>query len=131
MRKDILSRIVRRSPSICGNASADHVTHIVDFSAGSAALAIAAAGSISYEGVAANELHFEWLDSTMDRCLMYLASQDKDLTKKLGGDAEFMEKLVKYFWGTMMEARQLLEPPSDEEEEDDDSDDDPESDDAA
>ena len=109
----------------------NHVTHIVDFSAGSAALAIAVAGSISYEGVAANDVHFEWLDSTMDRCLMYLASQDKDLTKKLGGDAEFMEKLVKYFWGTMMEARQLLEPPSDEEEEDDDSDDDPESGDEA
>ena len=86
------------------------VTHIVDFSAGSGALAIAAAGAMEYEGVAANELHRGWLDSTLDRCVMYMAGQQKEIAKKLGGDDEFMEKVEKYFAGTMMEARRLLEP---------------------
>lgn len=86
------------------------VTHIVDFSPGSAALAIAAAGAMEYEGVAANEVHRDWLDATMDRCVMYLAGKDKALAKQLGGDDEFMEKVGEYFAGTMMEARRLLEP---------------------
>jgi len=87
-----------------------HVTHIVDFAAGSGALAMAAAGAIEYEGVAANEVHCEWLDSTMDRVVMYMAGKDKQFAKKLGGDDDFMEKVGKYFGGTMMEARRLLEP---------------------
>ena len=71
------------------------VTHIVDFSAGSGALAIAASGAMEYEGIAANDVHRDWLDATLDRCVMYLAGQDKGLAKKLGGDAEFMEKVGK------------------------------------
>ncbi|CAK0819347.1 unnamed protein product [Prorocentrum cordatum] len=90
-----------------------HITHIVDFSAGSAALAIAAAGAMEYEGVAANEVHREWLDSTMDRCAMYLAGRDKNFAKMLGGDEAFVEKVEKYFAGTMMEARRMLEPVQD------------------
>ena len=76
-----------------------HVTHIVDFAAGSGALAMAAAGAIEYEGVAANEVHGEWLDSTLDRVVMYLAGKDKQFAKKLGGDDDFMEKVGKYFGG--------------------------------
>ena len=87
------------------------VTHIVDFAAGSGALAIAAAGTIEYQGIAANEAHQQWLDSTLDRCIMYLAGKDKELAKKLGGDDAFMEKVEKYFGGTMLDARRLLEPP--------------------
>ena len=87
------------------------VTHIVDFAAGSGALAIAAAGAIEYQGIAANEAHRQWLDSTLDRCIMYLAGKDKELAKKLGGDDAFMEKVEKYFGGTMLDARRLLEPP--------------------
>ena len=54
-----------------------HVTHVVDFAAGSGALAIAAAGAIEYEGVAATEVHCDWLNSTLDRCVMYLAGKNK------------------------------------------------------
>jgi hypothetical protein len=90
-----------------------HITHIVDFSAGSAALAIAAAGAMEYEGVAANEVHREWLDSTMDRCAMHLAGRDKNFAKMLGGDEAFVEKVEKYFAGAMMEARRMLEPVQD------------------
>ena len=86
------------------------VTHIVDLSPGSAALAIAAAGALQYEGIATNEDHCHWLDSTLDRCIMYMAGKEQELVKKLGGDDEFMAKVGKYFAGTMMEARRMLEP---------------------
>ena len=56
----------------------------MDVSPGSAALAIAAAGAMEYEGVAANEVHRDWLDATMDRCVMDLAGKDKTLANKLG-----------------------------------------------
>ena len=46
----------------------------------------------------------------MDRCVVYLAGKNKDFVKRLGGDAEFMEKVGKYFGGVMMEARRMLEP---------------------
>ena len=87
-----------------------HVTHIVDVAAGYDALAIAAAGSLEYEGVAANDVHCEWLDSTLDRCVMHLAGKDKEFTNDLGGDDASIEKVGQYFGGTMMEARRLLEP---------------------
>ena len=86
------------------------MTHIVDFSPGSAALAVAASGAMQYEGVAANEEHQKWLDSILDRCVMYMVGKDKDVATKLGGDAEFITKVEKYFAGTMMEARRFLEP---------------------
>ena len=97
------------------------VTHIVDFSPGSGGLAIAAAGAVEYEGVATNEMHCSWLDSTLDLVVKYLASTDKEFSKKLGGDDEFAEKVVQYFAGTLMEARRYLEPEvhSDEDNEDD------------
>ena len=101
-----------------------HITHVVDFGAGSGALAIAASGAIHYEGVAANDAHLQWLDSTLDRCVIYLAGKDKEFAKKLGGDDAFLEKVEKYFSGTMMEARRWLEPvqENDGEAEDDNSD---------
>ena len=80
------------------------VTHIIDFAAGSGALAIAIAGTIEYQGIAANEAHRKWLDSTLDRCIMYLAGKDKEFAKRLGGDDAFMMKVEKYFGGVMMDA---------------------------
>ena len=99
------------------------VTHIVDFSPGSAGLAIAAAGAIEYEGVAANEIHCSWLDSTLDLVVKYLASKDKVFAKQLGGDDEFVEKVAQYFAGTLMEARRYLEPEIKKKPEDGDEDD--------
>ena len=99
------------------------VTHIVDLSPGSAGLAIAAAGAIEYEGVAANEIHCSWLDSTMDLVVKYLASKDKVFVKRLGGDDEFVEKVTQYFAGTLMEARRYLEPEIKKKPEDGDEDD--------
>lgn len=86
------------------------VTHIVDFSPGSGALAVAASGAIRYEGVAANDAHRDWLDSIVDRCVMYKAGHVDGYAEQLGGDAEFVEKASKFFGGTLMEARRLLEP---------------------
>ena len=89
------------------------MTLIVDFSPGSAALSIAAAGALEYEGVAANEIHCRWLDSTLDLVVKYLAGQDKGMAKRLGGgggDDKFVEKVGQYFAGTMLEARRYLEP---------------------
>ena len=104
------------------------VTHIVDFAAGSGALAAAVAGTIEYQGIAANEAHRKWLDSTLDRCIMYLAGkEEKQFAKRLGGDDAFIAKVEKYFGGTMVDARRLLEPSerkgaSDDDGEDDDED---------
>ena len=100
------------------------MTHIVDFAAGSGALAIACAGSIEYEGIAANEAHRKWLDSTLDRCLMYLASKDKGLVKRLGGDDAVIMKVQQYFGGVVQDARRLLEPSELKGDSDDDGSDD-------
>ena len=89
----------------------DHeVTHIVDFTPGSGALAVAASGAMKYEGIAVNDAHRDWLDSILDKCAMYKAGHNKGYAEKLGGgDREFVEKASMYFSGTMMEARRLLE----------------------
>ena len=94
------------------------VTHVVDFAAGSAAMAIAAAGAQEYEGIAANGAHRDWLDATLDKCVLYMAGKDKKFTENLGvDDEEVTKKIAKYFGGTMMEARRIMEPPEDEAEE--------------
>ena len=85
------------------------VTHIVDFTPGSGALAVAASGAMEYAGIAVNEDHRDWLDSIVDKCVMYKAGHDKEYAQKLGGDDVFVAKASKYFNGTMMEARRLLE----------------------
>ena len=96
------------------------VTHIVDFTPGSGALAVAASGYCSYEGLAANEEHQKWLDAIVDRCVMYKAGHEQGYSEKLGMDAEFVGTASKYFGGTMMEAaRRMLMPVDDEDGEDD------------
>ena len=97
------------------------VTHIVDFTPGSGALAVAASGAMTYEGIAVNDAHRDWLDSIVDRCVMYKAGHDEGYAEQLGGGEGFVEKASKYFGGTMMEARRLLEPIDDEEGGDDDN----------
>ena len=64
---------------------------------------------MEYEGVAANETHCKWLDSTLDLVVKYLAGKDKNLAKKMGGDDAFVEKVGQYFSGTVLEARRYLE----------------------
>ena len=96
------------------------MTHIVDLSLGSAGLAIAAAGAMEYEGVAANEIHCGWLDSTLDLVVKYLASKDKSFAKKLGGDDDFADKVAQHFGGTLLEARRYLAPEVRETPEDED-----------
>ena len=86
------------------------LTHIVDFTPGSAALAVAASGAMQYEGIATSEEHQKWMDSVLDRCIMYMVGQDKNVAAKLGGDADFTAKVEKFFAGTMQEARRFLEP---------------------
>eukprot|EP00959_Pyramimonas_sp_CCMP1952_P414849 8691815-Pyramimonas_sp.AAC.1 len=91
-----------------------NVTRIVDFTPGSGALAVAAAGAMECEGVACNDDHRGWLDSIVDRCVMYKAGHGEGRARQLGGDADFVEKANKYFSGTMMEAKRLLTPLVDE-----------------
>ena len=86
------------------------VTHIVDFTPGSGALAVAASGAMRYEGIAANDAHRDWLDSIVDRCIMYKVGHEDGYAEQLGGDEWFVEKASEFFGGTMMEARRLLEP---------------------
>ena len=86
------------------------------------ALVVAASGAMGYEGIAGNDAHRDWLDSIVDRCVMYKAGHDEGYAEQLGGDEGFVEKASKYFGGTMMEARRFLgavaEDGDDEEEED-------------
>ena len=95
-----------------------NVTHIVDFSPGSGALAVAASGAMECEGVACNDAHRDWLDSIVDRCVMYKAGHEEGYAQSLGGDADFVEKASKYFSGTMMEAKRTLMPVAGEDGED-------------
>ena len=41
---------------------------------------------------------------------MYLVGKDAKVCESLGGDAEFAEKVKKFFGGTMQEAKRYLEP---------------------
>ena len=86
------------------------VTHIVDFTAGSGALAIAASGATAYEGIVANDAHRDWLDATLDRVVLYMAGKDPALAQRLGGQGDFLETVSKYCAGIMVETRRLLEP---------------------
>ena len=94
------------------------VTHIVDFTPGSAALAIAASGAMEYEGIAASAEHQKWMDSILDRCIMYLVGQDQKVCESLGGDAELTEKVTKFFAGAMQEVQRYMQPQDDDGEED-------------
>ena len=91
-----------------------NVTHVIDFTPGSGALAVASSGTWQYEGLAANEEHQKWLDAIVDRCVMYKAGHEQGYSEKLGMDAEFVGTASKYFGGTMMEARRMLMPVDDE-----------------
>ncbi|CAK0853209.1 unnamed protein product [Prorocentrum cordatum] len=84
--------------------------HVVDFTPGSGALAVAAPGAIECEGIAANDARRDWLDSIVHRCAMHKAGHEEEYAEQLGGDAEFAEKASKYFSGAMMEAKRLWMP---------------------
>ena len=86
------------------------VTHILDFTPGSGALALATSGNCDYEGIAMAGKNCEWLDSILDRCVVYMAGKDKEFAKELGGDDAFVEKVGMYLSGTRMEARRMIEP---------------------
>ena len=75
---------------------------------------------MQYEGIAANDAHRDWLDSIVDRCVMYKAGQDQGYAgETLGGDAEFVSNASKYFNG-LMEARRWLMPDAGEGDEEQD-----------
>jgi hypothetical protein len=90
----------------------DHfgVTHVVDFSPGSGALAIAASGAVEYEGVAITDGHRDWLDGILDRCSLYMGAKNEAYLEAIGADAAIMEKFKHYFSGVVMEARRYFEP---------------------
>ena len=88
------------------------LTHIIDFSPGTGALAIAAAGNATYEGIAANEEHQNWLDRTLDKCITYLVGRPttgKVLASKIGGDEQFLQAVEQYCGGIQMDARRYIE----------------------
>ena len=63
------------------------------------------------------------MDSILDRCIMYMVGQDEKPCEELGGDAEFMAKVSKFFAGSMQEVQRYLEPLHDEKEEEEGDDD--------
>ena len=75
-------------------------------------MAVAASGAMQYEGIAGNDAHRDWLDSIVDRRVMYKAGHEEGYAEQLGGDADFVGKARKYFGGagTTLEARRLLMP---------------------
>ena len=79
----------------------DHfgVTHVVDFSPGSGALAIAASGAVEYEGVATSDAHRDWLDGILDRCSLYMGTKNDGYLEAIGADAAIIEKVKHYFQG--------------------------------
>ena len=88
----------------------DHfgVTHVVDFSPGSGALAIAASGAVEYEELATCDEHRDWLDGILDRCPLYMGTQNDGYLEAIGADAAVAKKVKHYFSG--MEARRYFEP---------------------
>jgi len=53
-----------------------HLTHILDFTPGSAALAIASAqADIKYEGICTNKLHKDWLDNFLDKSMFAVVAK--------------------------------------------------------
>ena len=91
-------------------------THIVDFTPGSGALAIAAIGAgIKYEGIAGNEAHKKWLDQILDRAVFYLCDTKEGRASLgadtiLGNDAEIGDKMKHFFHPILMEAKRFMEP---------------------
>ena len=77
---------------------------------------------MQYEGIAVNEEQQKWLDSILDRCIMYLVGKDEKYVESLGGDAEFAARVKKFFAGSMQEVQRYVEPLHDKEEEEDDDD---------
>ena len=93
-----------------------HVTHVIDFTPGSGALATAASGAAHYEGIAATETHAGWLDSIVDRCVSYQVGKREDCNgkkflEKVGADDEqLLAAIEQYMSGFAMDARRYLEP---------------------
>ena len=90
----------------------DHlgITHIVDLTAGSGALAIAAAGAgLKYEGVAGTDAHKDWLDAILDRVVFYLRGTSKACRAALGADESVADNIKDFFAPIIMEAKQILE----------------------
>ena len=58
------------------------------------------------------------------RCIMYFVGRVEKFCESLGGDAEFVEKVKKFFAGSMQEAQRYLEPLEEETAGSDSSDDD-------
>ena len=78
---------------------------------------------MQYEGIAVNEEQQKWLDSILDRCIMYLVGKDEKYVESLGGDAEFAARVKKFFAGSMQEVQRYLQPLHDEKEEEEGDDD--------
>ena len=86
-------------------------THVVDFTPGSGACAIAAIGAgIRYDGIAANSDHASWLDGILDRIVFHLCSESKEARENLEFDDDACENVKRYFGGLVMEGKQHMEP---------------------
>ena len=72
---------------------------------------------MQYEGIGATEEHASWMDTHLDRCIMYLVGKDEKVCEKLGGDAELTAKVTKFFAGSSQEVQRYLEPVDNEDEE--------------
>ena len=90
-------------------------THVVDFTPGSGACAVAATGAgVRYDGIAANQDHASWLDGILDRIVFHLCSESKQARDSLEFEDEASENVKKYFGGLVMEGKRYLEPGEEE-----------------
>ena len=85
-------------------------THIVDLTAGSGALAVAAVGAkIKYVGFASSDTHQQWLDSVLDRASLYMCSKENRCAA-FGADKTLCDEVKAHFAGAIMEASRFMEP---------------------
>ena len=90
-------------------------TRVVDFTPGSGACAVAAAGAgIRYDGIAANQDHAAWLDVILDRIVFHLCSESKQARDSLEFEDEASENVKKYFGGLVMEGKRHMAPGEEE-----------------
>ena len=90
-------------------------THVVDFTPGSGACAVAATGAgIRYDGIAANQDHALWLDGILDRIVFHLCSESNEARASLEFEDEASDNVKRYFGGLVMEGKRYMEPGEEE-----------------
>ena len=98
------------------------VTHVLDLTAGAGGAAVGALyADVKYEGFCCNQMHKQWLDNVMDKCIFGALVDGAAVGVHMGlsgkGDAadkKLLEKMNHYFAATVKEALRLCGSAQDE-----------------